>query len=309
VLVVVVPLPPPPNPPNSPPPRPPNPLPPVKQPEGPAGSMSRELAVTTAEELLGPTAATQAPDTRSEAEPVVVVDTDAVLGTVIPWLEPLLGWTVTAVPLTAVTTPLTLAKSEMNPPEGRGAKVKLGRPPPKPPGLPPVNEVAGQAPLTSAETVTRLAVIVPEASLPVAVMQLPTVMSETLPVPVSLIGVELVKSTVTSPLEVLSTSVDPLRLAKLPSVRFPSRNRPYPPGAALLVVPQATISSPRPPRAATVATRARTRPEVGLRTTVRLRVASNLFTTPLNGTASPAPGGGAGRDARPAPPGREVEDR
>jgi hypothetical protein len=172
-----------------------------------------------------------------------------------------------------------------------------------------VSEIAGQEPLTSGETVNRFAVIVPEASLPVAVMQLPTVMSETLPVPVWLMGVELPSSTVTSPLEVLSTSVDPLRLTTLPSVRLPSRNPPYPPGTALLVVPQAAIRSPRPPTAATVARRARTRPEAGQHSAAHLRVASNLFTTPLNWTDYPDLGGGAGRDARPAPPGGEVGDR
>ena len=136
---------------------------------------------------MGPMAATQVPETRSEVEPGVVVATVAVLGTVMSWLEPLLGWTVTVPAFTAVTTPRTLPKSDVYPPEGRGAKLKLGRPPGKPPASPP-GGVAGQAPLTSGETVNRLAVIAPEASLPVAVMQLPTVMSETLPVPVSLIG-------------------------------------------------------------------------------------------------------------------------
>jgi hypothetical protein len=89
--------------------------------------MSREPAVTVPEELLGPTAATQAPDTRSDVEPVVVVETVAVLGTVMLWLEPLVGWTVTALPLTVVTAPRTLPKLGVNPPEGRGPKVKLGR--------------------------------------------------------------------------------------------------------------------------------------------------------------------------------------
>ena len=281
----------------------------MKQPDGPAGSTSRELAVTVPEELMGPMAATQVPETRSEVEPGVVVATVAVLGTVMSWLAPLLGWTVTAPAFTAVTTPRTLAKSEVYGPEGRGAKLKLGRPPGKPPASPPAGEVAGQAPLTSGETVNRLAVIAPPASLPVAVMQLPTVMSETLPVPVSLIGVELLRSTVTSPFEVLSTRIDPLRLTTLPSVRLPPRAPRYPPGAALAVVPQAAIRSPRPPRAATVATRERARPEAGLRSAVDLHVAGNLFTIPLNWTASPDLGGGAGRDLRPAPPGGEGRDR
>jgi hypothetical protein len=46
--------------------------------------MSREPAVTVPEELLGPMAATQVPDTRSETEPAVVVATVALLGTVMP---------------------------------------------------------------------------------------------------------------------------------------------------------------------------------------------------------------------------------
>jgi hypothetical protein len=74
--------------------------------------MSRELAVTVPEEVLGPMAATHVPDTRSEVEPGIVVATVAVLGTVMPWLEPLLGWMVTAPAFTAVTTPRTLAKPE-----------------------------------------------------------------------------------------------------------------------------------------------------------------------------------------------------
>src|ERR1035441_5918290 len=110
VVVVVVVVPPPP------PPEPPNPKPPVKQPEGPEGSMSRERALTVPEEAGAPTAATHAPLTRSEVEPVVVVETWALLGTVMLGVIPPVSWTATAVPLTAVTTPRTLAKSEANPP-------------------------------------------------------------------------------------------------------------------------------------------------------------------------------------------------
>ena len=204
--------------------------------------MSRELAFTVPDELLGPTAATQAPVTRSEAEPMEVVETRAVLGTVISWPEPLVGWTVTAPPFTAVTRPRTLAKSAVNPPDGRGPNVKLGRVPEKPPGLTPGKDVAGQAPLTAGETVTRVATIAPVASLPVAVTQLPTVMFETLPVPVSLIGVELLKSTFTSPFEVLRTSVEPLTWTTVPSVRLPLRTEGAPAGAA--VVPQAATTRP-----------------------------------------------------------------
>src|ERR1035441_7689847 len=118
-VVVVVPPPPPPeppNPPSPPPPKPPDPKPPVKQPEGPEGSMSRERALTVPEEAGAPTAATHAPLTRSEVEPVVVVETWALLGTVMLGVIPPVSWTATAVPLTAVTTPRTLAKSEANPP-------------------------------------------------------------------------------------------------------------------------------------------------------------------------------------------------
>ena len=55
---------------------------------------------------MGPMAATQVPETRSEVEPGVVVATVAVLGTVMSWLAPLLGWTVTAPAFTAVTLSL-----------------------------------------------------------------------------------------------------------------------------------------------------------------------------------------------------------
>ena len=164
--------------------------------------------------------------------------------------------------------------------------------------------------MTAGETVTRAAVIVPVASaLPVAVMQLPTVMSETLPVPVSLIGVELVKSTVTSPLEVLSTRLEPLRLTRLPSVRSPLRNPPYPAGAPLLVVPQAASSKPSTPRAAIPNGCARAQAAASPRPAVPICVASNSLTTPETSTGPPDFGGGAGRDVRPAPPRGEVGDR
>ena len=140
-------------------------------------------------------------------------------------------------------------------------------------------------------------------------MQLPTVMSETLPVPVSLIGVELVRSTVTSPLEVLSTRVDPLRLTTLPSVRLPSRNPPNRFDEPMDVVPQAAIRSPSPPRAASLTPRARTRVPSVSRSAVPICVTSNSVTTPGTSTGGPELGGGAGRETRPAPPGREVGGR
>src|ERR1039458_2691607 len=272
--------------------------------------MSRERALTVPEEAGAPTAATHAPLTRSEVEPVVVVETWALLGTVMLGVVPPVSWTVTAVPLTAVTTPRTLSKSEANPPGvPRGWKVKSGRPP-SPPGWPPANDPVAQAPLTAGETVTRAAVIVPVASaLPVGVMQLPTAMSAAPPMVVTLIGVELVKSTVTSPLEVLSTRLEPLRLTRLPSVRSPLRNPPYPAGAPLLVVPQAASNKPSPPRAAIPNGRARAREAASPRPAVPICVASNSLTPPETSTGPPDLGGGAGRDVRPAPPRGEVGDR
>ena len=63
-----------------------------------------------------------------------------------------------------------------------------------------------------------------ESTLPVAVTQLPTAMSERLPVLVLLIGVELLKATFTFPSAVLRMSVEPLTLTSTPPVRSPSRN-------------------------------------------------------------------------------------
>jgi hypothetical protein len=100
------------------------------------------------------------------------------------WLEPPVGRTVSVAPLTAVTTPRTLAKSKPKPPEGRGAKLKsrAGRPGSRP-DCRPQTQVAAQAPLTAGETVTEVADgHAAWRPLPVAVTQLPTAMSARLPV-------------------------------------------------------------------------------------------------------------------------------
>ena len=72
----------------------------MKQPEASASSMSRERASTAPESMRGPTAAAQAPATRSAVEPLAVVETRAVVGTVRLSLEPVVAWTVTVVPST-----------------------------------------------------------------------------------------------------------------------------------------------------------------------------------------------------------------
>jgi hypothetical protein len=169
----------------------------------------------------------------------------AVVGTVRLSLEPVVGWTVTVVPSTAVTTPRTLPKSNPNPPEGRARGLKSAPLPGKPPGLPPVYDSLAQVPLTAGDTVTDVAVIATvEPSLPIAVTQLPTVMSERLPALVLLMGVELLKATFTLPLAVLRISVEPLTLTRVPPARSPPRNPVEGRPADAPAVPQPAMASP-----------------------------------------------------------------
>ena len=106
-------------------------------------------------------------------------------------------------------------------------------------------EPVAQEPLTVGDTVTDVAVIVPvKSTLPVAVTQLPTAMSETPPTLVLLIGVELLKATSTFPSAVLRISVVPLTLTSVPPVRSPARKPVEGTPADAPAVPQATMASP-----------------------------------------------------------------
>ena len=121
----------------------------------------------------------------------------------------------------------------------------MGRPPGKPPGLPPAYESDAHEPPTVGDTATDVAVIAPvESMLPVAVTQLPTVMSERPPALVLLIGVELLKATSTFPLVVPRISVVPWTLTSVPPVRSPARNPVEGRPAGAPAVPQATMAKP-----------------------------------------------------------------
>lgn len=153
--------------------------------------------------------------------------------------------TVTDVPLTAVTMPRTA----LNLPAPAGGE-KLGRgdggtPPGRPKPAPPN---AAQLPFTGSLTDTVEASRSPvESFCPVAVMQVPGVMSATTPVLVCVIDVLVVYVTVVSPFALLRISVVPLICTSCPAA--PLRTNPPRPaddGDGDVVAPAAAL-----PQAAT----------------------------------------------------------
>ena len=214
-----------------------------------AGSMVSAVAATTPLESLAPRASRQLSTVRSDAEAVCDSLTVTVVGTVTVAVVPLAGWTVTDVPVTAVTRPPTKAAlglgvgapERVGAPDGRAGKV------PPPPGRAMLALV--HAPLTAAVSRTEDAVTAPVASLvPVITTHEPVTMSAVGPVLVWVIGVVLVNVTLTSPLVVLRVSVVPLICTSWPDVP-PPPNPPRWPGvgvaevAAAVALPQPAMSS------------------------------------------------------------------
>jgi hypothetical protein len=163
----------------------------VAQPDGPGGTIEIARAVTVPDPSLEPLATMHSCKARSEGAAGDDLLTRTVVGTVTAWDVPVESTTVTAVPETAFTSPLTNAKLALPAGgEGRGVGGPWAR------GLAP----KVQAPPTLSISRTVDAVSVPLASFcPVAVMHLPLTTSAKVPVLVLRNVVELAYKTVTSP--------------------------------------------------------------------------------------------------------------
>jgi|ERR1039458_2184277 hypothetical protein len=138
----------------------------------------------------------------------VEVVTLTVVGTVMVVATPDAWISVTDVPVTDLTWP----RVAVNPAAPAGGE-KLGRgvAPGRGLNVPPPNPAVTQEPLTAAARLTDVAVSVPAASLvPVAVMQVPGVISARVPVLVCVMVVVDAYVTVESPVLPLRISVDPL---------------------------------------------------------------------------------------------------